>query len=575
MSNQQEPQAQALAAQVALGKHRKVEKPNAVEAQDSPDDDCPIAFLGYQDGKHRFVNPQGHHIALTPHKLGQWAELLTLFGSHLDWLKERFPPSSSTKKQLFDLQEATAWLVQKSVSVHKDALPRFLRQSGVWPDPSGNDKLLIHLGDEVLVGGKMLPVKDVPLSFGCTRGSAGLEWADQVGTVQDAIRVKEAASTFHFASHEQLDLFLGWLGASFYAGALSWRPHIYVTAPRGSGKSTLIRVAKAVLGSAALLAGQDVSAAFLRQQLNGRACAVLLDEAEGGEHNKIEAILRIARHASDGEGAVTGRGTTSGIAQDFFFAGTFMFAGIHEPSLAPQDRTRIAQLALRPALAGSYRAADYDRFEHNVTAIETRSAPLFRYMIERYPHFRMAERAYRAILQDHFRTTPRFAIQAAALLAGYDTLFLSTHRTKNVLLFRTREILPALRSAMAVDEAEPGEQVLQVLASKVPSFLGPDQNKTVVELINAAVQSPTRGDAIKLIRRIGLNLPPIHPGFLAIAYNHSGLDQIFAGTQWTQGRWVRPLTQLPDVHRDPSPTSAFGPSTRVVLIPLRRLISQQ
>ncbi|MEM6682436.1 MAG: tyrosine-type recombinase/integrase [Pseudomonadota bacterium] len=50
------------------------------------------------------------------------------------------------------------------------------------------------------------------------------------------------------------------------------------------------------------------------------------------------------------------------------------------------------------------------------------------------------------------------------------------------------------------------------------------------------------------------------------------LEQLFAGTDWTQGRWRHPLKQLEGVHSNSKPITAFGPSTRVLLAPLDRLL---
>lgn len=535
-------------------------------------EDCPVTFLGYANGKHQFLGPDGHSHALSPAKLGQWSEQLNLFGIRQDWLLEHFPPSGRNPSALVNCQKAAAWLMHVSRSVQDTNVPTTLKQSGVWPDPDHVNKLLIHLGSEVVIDGNRRALSALPTQLGFAYSNARIAWPAEAGVIEDALRVRDAANTFQFASQEQRDIFLGWIGPGFFAGALKWRPHVYVTAPRGSGKSLLIAMGNAALGALGCAAGQDASAAYLRQSLNGRACAILIDEAEGGENGKVEAILELARCAADGEGAFSGRGTPGGIAQQFTFAGPIMLAGIQAPILAAQDRTRIAQLSLKEGKPGTYTADALDDLDDLMASLKTRSGHLLRYMTGRWPIYRQTEKAYRWQLQDRLRTTPRFAMQAAALLAGYDTLLFEEIRPDTDLAVRAREMLPALHIAMTVDEGEPGEQVLQYLAAKTPMFLGLDGHKTVAGYLQDAIGSTPNSQKRKQLRQMGLDLPKSAPEHFMIANINAGLEAIFAGTQWTNGRWQQPLKQLPDISPGKHPTNAFGGSTRVLLVPLGRII---
>jgi putative DNA primase/helicase len=536
---------------------------------------CPITLLGFANGKHHFIGPKGHHFALSPAQLSSWSELLTLFGDQATWLIESFPPSRRSKSSLFDVQAATRWITQSSFAQDRTSTPAFFRKSGVWADKTNPNAVIVHLGKDAIIDGRKVPICAVSQHHGFALGDVELDWSDESGNHDDALRVGDAIKTFNFAAPEQKDLVIGWIGLSFFAGALKWRPHLFITAPRGSGKTTLISIIDAALGSIAFLAGQDATAAYIHQSLDGRACAALIDEAEAGDNGKVEAIMHIARCASDGDGAITGRGSAGGAAQSFFCAASFLFASIHAPILAPQDRTRVAQLTMDPVLPGSYRATDFDLIQSSIAKLKERAPHLLHYMSARWSLYIQTERAYRAILQDDHEMTPRFAMQASALLAGYDTLMLVEARSQVDVRARVDQMLPTLKTAMALEEAEPGEMVLQYLTSKTPTFIDLESRQTVGELIAEALNSPSNSQTSKGLHQLGLHLPRSHPKHIAIANNHAGLEQIFIGTEWTNGRWRQPLKQLEDVKPDANPTKVFGASTRVLLVPLKRLLPGQ
>jgi transposase-like protein len=182
---------------------------------------------------------------------------------------------------------------------------------------------------------------------------------------------------------------------------------------------------------------------------------------------------------------------------------------------------------------------------------------------------------YASVLQNDHEMTPRFAMQVSALLAGYDTLMLEEPRSQVDVRARVDQMLPTLKTAMALEEAEPGEMVLQYLTSNRPTFIELESRQTIGQLIADTVDSTTNRQTRKRLHQLGLHLPRSHPEHIAIANNHAGLEQSFAGTEWAHGRWRQPLKQLQDVKPDANPIKVFGASTRVLLIPLKRLLPGQ
>jgi adenylylsulfate kinase-like enzyme len=80
-------------------------------------------------------------------------------------------------------------------------------------------------------------------------------------------------------------LLLGWTGCALIAGALPWRPHVWVTGSSATGKSTLQKALEHLLDGGALHT-QDATEAALRQLLKQQTLPVLFDELEANEDNR-------------------------------------------------------------------------------------------------------------------------------------------------------------------------------------------------------------------------------------------------------------------------------------------------
>lgn len=145
----------------------------------------------------------------------------------------------------------------------------------------------------------------------------------------------------------------GWVVSAMASGAMTWRPHIWVTAPRGTGKGTLLIPIRAILGRAAI-SSNDFSSAGIKQKTGLSAKALLLDEAEvdGADQaatRRVEGCVALARGASDGggEGSVGAlRGTANGKASSHNLHCSFLFASIFPPVGTAADASRIVPVEL-------------------------------------------------------------------------------------------------------------------------------------------------------------------------------------------------------------------------------------
>lgn len=265
-----------------------------------------------------------------------------------------------------------------------------VRGRGCWPGPDSG--LFVHLGDRVLTpdGDELEPyasedhVYPMRPPINAPASEAAIAGADGAGD-----RLLGKLMTWKWMRPE-LDpfLLLGWIGAAFLGAALPWRPIVFVTGDRGTGKSQLMALVKATLQRWAILTTNSTAPSIYRE-LNCDALAVMNDEAEGKRDNRrAMAVIELAREAASGSMTMRAAGDS---ADKFTVRSAFMFSAINMPPLEPADYSRMTLLQLRPFdKPGS---SPLDEREDALAG-----AQILRRLIDRYDGFVAAFRAFRDAL---------------------------------------------------------------------------------------------------------------------------------------------------------------------------------
>jgi len=361
--------------------------------------DCPVKPLGREGNLLHVVDAKGQLITLKPSDMGQ-KQIQALFHHRQRFLKWAWP--RFTAKGSIDTFRTE--LVAEALYAAAGPLPLFsaanhVRGRGAWLSPRG--ELVYHSGDalwrrsmtarggleETLPGlvGKtfyeLLPAIPPP-------------WPEPIGPEDNPARqVLQALRGWHWERPE-VDpvLMLGWIGAAMLSGALEWRPNLYVTGDRATGKSSMLNLVKEVLGDGLIKSG-DASAAGITQKLRHDALPVALDELEAEADGRATgAILKLAKIASSGDGKLRGGADHSGV--EFTIRSCFLFSSINPPALRPEDVSRMAILRLRPL------SEFPSRLKAAPTVDAERTGPmLMRNLIEGWPRFRAACDAYFEVLR--------------------------------------------------------------------------------------------------------------------------------------------------------------------------------
>lgn len=229
--------------------------------------------------------------------------------------------------------------------------PHRIRGRGAWRDQGQS---VLHLGDRLIIGDR-----SVPSSIGID-GSAyiyqRLARLTGPGTAKplsrdDAYILCGIAERFRWEVPVSGLLLAGWVVLAPVCGALDWRPHIWITAGAGSGKSAILeRYIAPLLGDLSLHVSGNTSEAGLRQTLRADALPVVFDEAESNEktdQQRMQNVLSLARVASSESRAQTIKGSADGDAQRYAIRSMFCMSSIATALKQGADKSRFAQLTLR------------------------------------------------------------------------------------------------------------------------------------------------------------------------------------------------------------------------------------
>jgi len=340
-------------------------------------------------------------------------------------------------------------------------------------------------------------------------------------------------------------LLLGWVGAAIIGGALGWRPLIWITGSRGTGKSTLHELVRHLLGSVVQVS--DPSAAGIWQKLRHSTLPVAVDELEAEEDNrKGNAIVKLARQAASG-GLVL-RGGADHQASEFKARSAFLFSSILMPSLQPQDRSRLAVLELGELPPGARSPAlEPKRWSAAGVALRRR-------LVDGWGRFDETLAYYRAelALAGH---NARGADQFGTLLACADVLLFDAMPEAD----SADGWISQLGAASLAENEEEAQDEDRCLRHLMTSPIDPYRSGTrqTLDHFVAIAAGETQGEPLEANRLLGtyglkvlFDGTPRLPKWLAVANSHRGLADLFAGTHWAEkpgasSVWRQALRRLP------------------------------
>ena len=457
-----------------------------------------------------------------------------------------------------------------------------VRGRGAWWDvdpATGHGAAVLHVGDALVTAAGRAPIGQLPGGRYIYEASAAIDVdTDSPLTAEEANRLADVAGLISWKRPISADLFAGWCAVAPICGALRWRPHIWITAGAGSGKSWVIdEVARKLLHTIGLPVQSDTTEAGLRQTLGHDARPVTFDEIEGEDERaqqRVQSVLALARQASSETGAVIIKGSPLGLAKTYRIRSCFAFSSIGVSVDKHADATRVSVLEIEP-----FPGTKEERSTHFKRLTDLTSATITedysRRFIARSIRMAPAIRANAATLATAGAAvigSQRLGDQVGALLAGCYSLYQDDLLTPA----KARAWLEQLDwseqrdTQEATDEQRCLNRILEhAVRVQTKSYLG---DRSVGELIEAASgrreDQLTAADAHAYLLRLGIRVEGDAQGdVFVVANTHSAVARILADTPWSRG-WARTLRRITGAAATEGAIRFAGVQTRGVALPI-------
>ena len=535
------------------------EPPDPAEGNDEPDDydpDGPAYFvdlgapttpflaLGYDHGCYYYL-PRGTRQVVELRADGHAQKnLLTL--APLQWWERAYPGRSGAS---WSTAANALFRYGESRGVYD---PRKIRGRGAWED---DGRRVLHLGDHLNVNGRRVSLADYEGGY-IYEAAAPIDQGVDAKPLpaKSSVQLVELCDMLSWERPISAKLLAGWCVVAPICGALTWRPHIWVTGGAGTGKSWVVdNLLRPALGPAALMVQSNTTEAGLRQELKHDARPVLFDEAEGEDkaaQNRIQNVLELMRQASTESGAAILKGSANGKAMAFRIRSSFAFSSIGVNLQQHADASRVTVLSLvKPDLPNEIRAEQFEALKRAWAEIMTPEfcAGLRARAVSLIPAIRANAGTFGRAAAEHLGSQ-RIGDQVGALLAGCYALF----KSSEVTLEQAREWVQQQDWGEIVqfDETRDELRCLAKILEAVVKVEGENANHelSIGEAIEAA-RHPLRihddipsGKVEAALRRIGIRTECEGPVF-AVSNSHNGIKAILRDTPWANN-WPRILARV-------------------------------
>jgi putative DNA primase/helicase len=519
----------------------------------------PFRILGRADNKCYYMPSDGQIYSHAPHSHNKQV-LLAI--APLDFWCSMF----SDGKGGFSVDESVDWLLRQSERLTYNQYN--VRGRGAWIDTNG---IIIHQGEEVLETetGETFQSDEYESRFLYPR-KASINYL-KATPISDAEsnQIYNIFSNIPTETMLQRQLLAGWVVCSQLSGILDWRPHIWLTGAKSTGKSWVMsKIIKPLMGENMLFVQSSTTEAGIRQALGADALPVLFDEAEGNterSRGNIQRVLELARQASSNDGGVIAKGTMGGEAMRFHIRSCFCFSSIIDGVVQNSDKSRITPIeinkdrygsdeqfsalsSLKSLLTDDFCAGFYWRVIGMADTIK-HNAGLLSDVVGR-------------VVDDS-----RAGEQLGNLLAGLYSLMSSRKMTKEqVELWVNNFDLTPYKTAYA--EQDDGTACLSAIMACFIEH--DDKRRNVGDLLEQMTSISMYDDKWQAINKSlcakGLRVTDDHR--LCIANSHEGLKQLLMATPYAVG-WDKVLNRATSAMREKNPIRFGGVKVRAVSVDLK------
>lgn len=537
-------------------------QPTAATPEDEPPEASKYPFrpLGYHDGTFYYLPDNAKQvISLTAAGHSNRSNLLSI--APLEWWESFFPAKDGVDWPSA-INTCFRWCEQAGIFDEEKR-----RGRGAWHD-SGHS--VMHLGDRLIVDGTECAIESHRTRY-IYEAKPPMEELKVVDPISkdDASKVVVLFNQLNWQSTVDAFLMAGFCALAPICGALSWRPHAWLTGQRGAGKSWVFNnMISPIVGGSAINVQGNSTEAGIRQVIGQDALPVLFDEAEGESvqaRARMQSVLELARQASsDGSGKIA-KGTSSGKAMSFRVRSMFLMGSINVGLIQASDKSRFSVLSLKANGKGREDRERFAKLQRDVNSILTADFchGLRSRMYMMIPTIRRNAQTFATAAATHIGNQ-RAGDQIGALLAGGWALLSDDEVTPD-------EAMGWVMSqdwnteGSDVEESDEHQLINEILHAqiKVDGLV----NRSIAELIEDMQEGFTSNDMENRVSgALGRHGVRYKDGEMVISASHPELKKILKDTPWGGG-WVQILERIPNARKVQGYRFA-GVTHRAVIIPI-------
>lgn len=469
-----------------------------------------------EDG-YIFKNKLGQIVTKTSRELTSGAGLVGL--APLWWWTKNF--SGIDGKSSYHV--IGSMLIEKAMDLGIQQANRF-RGTGMYFEKDGS--LLYHQGNTLYHNGKANSI----VEFKSTNIYTTNVEHDNIHEFSALTKAElEAFNEIYvkpaFKTELERILFLGWIPTALMCGVMPWRSHIWITASKGTGKSTLINnFIDPLIGNIALSTVSPTEA-YIRQSTGNSSIPVIIDEAEAAAKHTAQ-IITTAVNASTGKAASTGRGSAAGSAVSFSCKSSFMFASVTVPTLKDTEAGRISVLEVVRDRSKDFSQQDY-------RTLETLAPRWRKYIVDSGERLLRTIDMFNRLLKVYLKDD-RAADQYATLFGGYWIAFHTEELSEEAA--KAFIVESGVKETFAKDEtmSSSDEVVLEILSVELSVMLptGVKDKMSVAQAIHAIHTQNNTNDIHKELELLGMRI--LKSGELFITANNRKLASCLS-TRYSKG----------------------------------------
>ena len=508
---------------------------------------------------------QGRVVQLRPSNMNEMT-LKSVFGAQ--WCDQHYLEFHEKKEELvFNHKRlATDVITQcQAAGLYEESSER---RCGVWPSSNG-EKLIVNSDELWTNDGEALEGRAVEGKIYPKSGSVGFQRDTASASEKDVDRVLRFFGSMNWKNDMVPEMLLGWFVCAVLAPSLARRPHVFITAEAGSGKTVLLDALSEMLGSLNHKFTGLPTKAGLYQTIGGTTRSVIIDEAEVDTSPvKWKDTLTIARNAYSQAEADSGIivGTPGGTSKSYRFCAPFLAAGISPGKFEPADLSRwaIFEALKRDQTAGSAlpSMSEFRELGARLAVKAVRQWSVLQASLE--------------VIRDAVQLNggdARLADTVGPLLAGYWVMVSDKAATQD----DAQTLVGLCGLGRYVEQREESDHVrcLEALISRVlplPRFTGEyvvRQPMSIGEAITSICENPTGSLELQhRLTQLGLRVA-LQKGrwvlMVANSADHAELRKLFRGTKWQHGGWSLTLRRLPGGEESTQRLGAGYKSSKVTM----------